>query len=228
MTTRLDLRISLKSGSIPLFFTSHNISWDTYLASRDKSSTTPIQPACKIADFRLQNVWLDLREFVNAINLAHQTGRNISTDLFQETLISLHYRLQCLTYSIQDVQEVLRLSMLALSTSMLLDNDGFEFRCVLLAEELRTALKLMQCSINIDELKLSLWLLVVARVSVLDSPEDLCWMKEKLFTTSQALRLASWKETRLILKSFIWMDAMHEEPGNIIFDDAISPKHSQI
>lgn len=226
MIARLDLRISLKSGSIPLFFTGHNISWDTYLASRDKPSTSLVQPACKMADFRLQNVWLDLREFVNAINLAHQTGRNLSTDLFQETLISLHYRLQCLTYSIQDVQEVFRLSMLALSTSMLLKNDGDEFRCVLLAEPLRTALQLMQCSINIDELKFALWLLVVARVSALDSPEDSCWLKEKLFTTSQALGLTSWKETRLILKSFIWIDTMHDEPGKMIFDDAIFPKHS--
>lgn len=173
-------------------------------------------------------MWLDLREFVKAINLAHQTGRNISTELFQEALISLQYRLQCLTYNIQDLQETVRLSMLALSTSIFLEKDGIELRCTALAEELRTALQLVQYSANTDYLKLTLWLLVIGRVSVLDSPEDSCWLKAKLSTTSQALGLLSWKEARLVLKTFIWMDAMHDEPGKIIFDDAIRSKINQV
>jgi hypothetical protein len=224
MNNRLDLRISLKTGSIPLFLTRDNISWNAYLAGPDKLYTTPIQTTCKMPDIRLVNVWIDLREFVKAINLAHQTGRNLSTELFQEALISLQYRLQCLAYSIQDLQENFRLSMLALSTSMLLEKDGLELRCTALAKELRTALQLIECDVNNYGLKLTLWLLVVGRVSVLASPEDSCWLKAKISTTSQALGLASWKEARLVLKTFIWIDAMHDEPGKIIFDDAMLQK----
>ncbi|KAJ9273845.1 hypothetical protein DTO212C5_124 [Paecilomyces variotii] len=217
---RIDLSLALKTGSKPLFFTDDSISWKPYLLDCQKASTiTPVHTMCDIPDIRLVNVWLDLRELTTGINLAHQTQCKVSSGLFQEALISVQYRLQHLSYNVHDKQEVLRVAMLTLSIVLLIDIRGISIRYQHLAGKLRAALQSSEHDVNDQLLRLALWLLFVGRVSLLDGPEDALWLGAKLLTISQTLGITTWPEARHILKSFMWVDGIHDKAGKDFFEE---------
>ncbi|KAH8705808.1 hypothetical protein BGW36DRAFT_368201 [Talaromyces proteolyticus] len=218
---RLDLLISLKIDSRPLFYAGDNISWSTYLIATQKiyPTTTPVNMMCEIPDFRLANVWLDLREFIIAINLAHQTHRTISAELFQETLISVQYRLQHLSYNNCDPHEILRLSMLAISNTIFLKADGDTIHYQSSAEKLRVALQFRNPKEDRKGLELNLWLIFVNSIYILDLKGDACLLMRDMRTISRELRLSTWEAIRTVLKSFLWVDVMYDKHGKKFFNE---------
>lgn len=224
---RLDLRLALKLGSKPLFIPDDSLSWEPYLVDpRKASTTTPVQTFCAAPDIRLVNVWRDLREFAMAINLAHQTQRKLSPSLFQEALISVQYRLQHLAYDGLDKHEILRVALLAFSASIFLEIHAASVPLRHLAGQLRTLLQSVQQETNTEWQKLILWLTYVGRISVLDCPEDLGWLKEQSLNATRAIGPKSWVETRQILKSLVWVDVVHDEAGKRFFDDVMTSQNA--
>ena len=182
--------------------------------------TTPVHSVCDNPDMRLVNVWLDLREFATAVNLAHQTQRKLSPGLFQEALISVQYRLQHLSYDGQDRHEILRATMLAASMTIFLEIRSIPVQYQHLARQLRAMLRSLKSHAHGEWLRLNLWFIFVGRVSVLDTPEDCLWLREQMLITSRALELKSWGGVRQTLKSFIWIDVANDKAGKRFFDDA--------
>lgn len=179
---------------------------------------------CNSPDIRLVNVWLDLGELTKAINLAHQTQRKLSPWLFQEALISVQYRLQHLTYDVDDKPEALRLAMLAFSTTMFFKAEAVPLNYVYLAHKLRAVLSLIGEDASTDWSRLCLWLIFVGRVSVLDSAEDLLLLQRQFLKINLALRLTRWSEARQILKGFMWVDFIHNGAGEDFFYGALKHK----
>ncbi|KAH8895361.1 hypothetical protein GQ53DRAFT_839014 [Thozetella sp. PMI_491] len=161
---RLDLAHAIQTGSRPLFFAEDNISWALYVADPRTvaPTTTPIQSLCENPDSRLDNVWLDLREFARAINVAVQAKRKIDPELFQETLVSGQYRLLQLSYDSDDAHELLRLGLLAFTTTLFLDTYGIRQSYAHLGEQLRTLLRRwLDRTANESPPELNLWLIMM-------------------------------------------------------------------
>jgi hypothetical protein len=239
--SRVDLALAMRTGDPPLLFAHHSLTWKPYLADDgDNPSKSPFHPPWNPllsnppGDIRLANIYLDLHEFTRSLNLAHQTGRNIPPVLFQEVLISAQYRLHHLAYdgnSSHDdvVQEALRIAMLAFSAGLFLCGHSLHCRppsvCeavvvrfweLLLGEAFRRSR-----GENRMCLELKLCLLMLGRMSVLDRPGDRRRIDEEISSTTRRLGPATWPGVRSVLKGFLWVDFLHDGPGERIFFDSI-------
>ncbi|RVX71999.1 hypothetical protein B0A52_04597 [Exophiala mesophila] len=220
---RLDLRFAMKTGSKPLFFNEDNMSQEPYFASSRSQSAKPMHEMCDPVDHRLSNVWNDLEELSLEINLAHQTGRYLSPHVFQEILISAHYRLQTLEFAPCNLHELFRVTMMAFSATMFIScqDPSAHYGCV--AMGLRQALlKLDTLQEDDRQLRLSLWVIMIARVSVLDQRSETAGLQNRLLKVMKALRLTSWHETRQVLKGFLWVNLAHDQTAKSFVDGALN------
>ncbi|OIW25245.1 hypothetical protein CONLIGDRAFT_636319 [Coniochaeta ligniaria NRRL 30616] len=225
---RVDLALTMRTGEKPLLFSVDSLMWKPYLADTAKTPMVPWHTLVDNPDIRLVNVWLDLRDFIISVNLAHQTKRKISPVLFQEVLISVQYRLHNLAYSSHDRQETLRLAMVALSASLFLGVHSLHSRpmhCKRLEGALGASLRAFDETGGKAYLELNLWLIFLGKMSGLDLPEDRPCLEQNLLKTTRALRLTTWVEVRLVLKGFLWVDIFHDDAGERIF---ISAKSAEI
>ncbi|KAH8896139.1 hypothetical protein GQ53DRAFT_640012 [Thozetella sp. PMI_491] len=217
---RLDVGLALKTGSKPLFFA--DTSWKTYLPSRTGRQTMEALPKLgKVPDARLVNVWADMREFAVSISLAMQADRKLEGEVVFEALMSILYRLQHLEYDRQDEHETLRLMMLAFATTIFFEGHGLESKYTFLASRVREVLQLREYGTSAQdarEHRYNLWLLAVARVSILDGPEDHGWLVDRQVAVKQALELSTWFKAKEVLRSFLWVDMVHDERGREFFN----------
>ena len=88
-----------------------------------------------------------------------------------------------------------------------------------LASDLRASL-IIPMQASSEKLKALLWLLLIARISILD--DELIDLQ--LAETVQALDISSWDEALFILKGFLWIDALHTEQAKMLLDK-IYPWH---
>ncbi|KAF2806033.1 uncharacterized protein BDZ99DRAFT_501563 [Mytilinidion resinicola] len=153
---RADLGVALSTGRKPLFF-SDGVSWDSYIASQGKipalraqdSDSDPQIPASGLGifldslDTRLRSVWDDVSEFVRAANIASQCKRGIDSDLYQEVMISIHYRLVNLCFDRRTINEITRLALMAFASTLFLQWRGVRVRYECLAQSLKRALTLL-------------------------------------------------------------------------------------
>jgi hypothetical protein len=109
------------TGSKSPFFTADNISWQSYLPeSLSESHTSAMHLLVSDSpEPRVFNIWSDLHEFSRAVNIAAQTGRKLDPDILMEVMTSVQYRLLNLGYNNDDNHELLRVVMLAYSTTIL-------------------------------------------------------------------------------------------------------------
>jgi hypothetical protein len=218
---RLDLGYAMITSSKPLFFADDDISWNLYLSrSTPAPQNTAIHlllPSNSKPDPRIVNVWHDLYEFSRAANIATQTGRKLYANLLEEVMISVQYRLLHLQYGEEDAHELLRMVMLAYSTTIF-PLLFFQFGATPLSypslpSYLRRFLIIPEQTSS-EKLKAMLWLLVVVRISILDNElVDL-----QLAQAVQALDLSSWAEVLIILKGFLWVDILHNEQTKMVMD----------
>jgi hypothetical protein len=215
---RLDLEIAVITGAKPLLLTETETSWKTYISRHDKtSSKTPIHTVCSDPDVRLINIWLDLREFAKGANLALQTNRKLSPGLFQETLISILYRLFFLTYAETDAQEAFRILMLHVSAGMLFLAQPTHASHSRHGHMVIPALRMMN-SFQATSPKLWLWAAFIARLRQ-QPTEDYKWLNESMLRRIHDMGVARWEEVLAVLKEFIWVDGLYHEAGLRIFDE---------
>ncbi|KAK3344259.1 hypothetical protein B0T25DRAFT_463449 [Lasiosphaeria hispida] len=218
---RTDLQFSLSTGKRPVFFTDNNMSWSPFIAKEKKQSSksTMHQAYPRSLDQRLLNVWLDLQEFSRSANIAFQTGRKIPGSLFQEAVTSALYRLIALQHDQGDttpVQDtIMRLGMLAFSTTTFLQIQGLPAdNNKDLSAKARTFLQLPQTvgqqqfgtEAREEFLKLKLWFLFVAYITILSRLEDEELIVANVAETVTSLGLSSWPGVREVLLDHMWID----------------------
>lgn len=184
------------------------------------STATPIHTVCSTPDIRLVNIWLDLKDFTNSINMAQQTCQKLASKQFQEILISLQYRLQCLAYGHHDIQEIIRHVMLACATTLFMKATDLPAQCRPLAMQLRQDLGYLEAQDDKNLLKLQVWSICISRASVLSTEGELPWLNNWLRKACRMLEVSSWEEARRILKHFIWVDLIHGPIGQPFFEEA--------
>lgn len=66
-----------------------------------------------------------------------------------------------------------------------------------------------------------LWLLFIGHVSVFLA-EDEIWLVPYIRDAIRSCGLKTWEEVQAILNSYLWIDHVHSEYGEAIFDQAFS------
>lgn len=171
-------------------------------------------------DPRLLNVWSDLRAFSAAANVATETEVKMPRGMFMQFTSSTPPRLTNLDFDPESISELLRLCMLAFFKGVVTPIEGLGKHLVFLSSRFKTALRAQQFA-GSDMDKLLLWSLFVAALGVFED-FDRDWIRVMMVQRASSLNLQDWDETRNILKTFLWIDFVYDEPGRQLFNDWLS------
>jgi hypothetical protein len=226
-----DLAASLSMGCKPLFFSDDGIPWTSYVASQRILPISTVRwpnRTCSALDLDLENfldgldtrlhrIWNDLSEFARAANLAAVCQHHLDSELYQETMVSVHYRLIHLRFEMGDANETIRVVLLAFASNPFLQWSGVKTRYESLAQDLKTALSLLDGGNPALPNELTLWLLVVGMISVFNEHEQGTF-RAPLAQKLRCLNLRSWNEVQALLKSILWVSLFHDAPAKQIVD----------
>ncbi len=223
------------------FASEEDISWSPQIA-RGRSATRFDELNATISlharpDPRLLNVWADLREFSGLVNEAAAKRARLPMEIASRLATSVPYRLLRLTVDEGQkfthtgpvsLHELLRLCMLAYSKMLLVKLPGVGKKMTVLAKGLKDSLTAWHCDLQLRTVRdgvsrdllgarsLLLWGTFVASVSIFeDFDED--WLDEILVQTVWVLGLQGWGEVRAMLKDFLWIDLVFDQPGERLF-----------
>lgn len=172
-------------------------------------------------DLRLRRVWNDVSEFVRAANIATQCKRSIDNELYQETMVSIHYRLANLCFDMDSINEPIRLALLAFTSTLFLQWRGIKIRYEYLAQRLNMAMTSLRHNNRGVPVRLALWIYIIAAISVLDEREKV-YLQPALIEVIRELEFGSWDEVRLMLKSILWVDVLHDPLAKEMVEDTLS------
>lgn len=210
------------SGTEPLFF-SDDIIWESYfIESTFHETRLASQLATLNLDKRLAKIDSDLFHFTTSANIACQTGQKINPEIFQEVLISVQYRLMLIDFVGDELNELLRVGLLASSTTIFLQTQGIRIRF----DKLSNTFKKLMCKFDCTNENMNgagLWLLFTAAMLAVTHDDDV-WLIPLLQKAVKAITSSSWKEVRARLKLFPWIDAIHDQDGRRVFDRVIAFK----
>lgn len=230
---RCDVGMSLNSGSRPFFF-DNSSSREPFLPFPDlklllksmlSSSTAEVNHNPEIllydVDQDLAAAWIVMAEFCQVINRTAESQHRIATETFLLTMASVIYRLLDMTkFKANSTEEAIRLGLLAFSSSVFLQWKQLGLSYNYLATTYRERLAESRCQ-NVPP-KLLLWLLVVGAVSVFGC-EDEKWLRPRLRANIDSIGgLKSWTDVQDVLKSFMWIGLVLDEPGIEVFDSAMT------
>jgi hypothetical protein len=219
---RTDISIALYSGLTPTFFKDQESilpypDLASLLTSRDLTEINPI-PLLNMID-ELAQAWKRMSEFCSVINLAADSGQLITTQIFLQSMASIVYPLLGMQFEASSSEEAILLALLAFSSSVFLPWRQLGLPYPHLGSQLET------CLVQLEPRRvppaLYIWFLMVSSVSVLDSGDG-CWLQPLLLASIKRCDIHSWSAMRNLLKSFLWISLVHDRPGRIIFDSAIT------
>lgn len=134
-------------------------------------------------------------------------------------MVSVHYRLY---FHISDVNEAIRLALLAFASTLFLQWRCIKPRYEHLARRLSIAISwLGHKTGDLPPAQLTLWLHVVAAVFIFNEHERAC-SRPALADILQDMKLGSWNDVRSVLKTILWVDALHDLPAKQLVEDMLS------
>ncbi|KAF5020645.1 hypothetical protein F66182_7322 [Fusarium sp. NRRL 66182] len=218
---RIDLGWSIKNGCKPEIYDGKP-TWESLLEAFGgvSSSFDTHQPSLDLMnlfytwDYRLQNVFKDLRDFSALANQLSPGGSKLKPEAFQEIMLSVQYRLLLLGFSLDQhpLQEAIRLGLLAYESIMFLQIPGVKLKSDSFSQQLRQAIQATpvqgEAAANIK-----LWLLLVGSMMIFDSSEE--WLVRSV--QSLAGR-QTWAQVRERVKEVMWIDMIHDVPGREIYE----------
>lgn len=228
LSHRADLTLALRQGTTARLFRDA-IEWGCFIAGRGliRCSHGPyedqIGPFVAALDPKLANCWKDIHSFSCLSNLAYQTDRKLSSDTYNEMMISILYRLMHLPSVDEVVPALIRTALLTYCSALFLtrmyhQGNPYEHLIELFSTQLW---KLHQsASIGIPR-PVVLWLLVTYHWVAYNDPSPKKWQTLWLDETIALGRGAIWADTNKILKSVMWVDFVHDTLGIKIFDAAM-------
>ncbi|KAL2373783.1 hypothetical protein BDBG_02104 [Blastomyces gilchristii SLH14081] len=215
----IDLGLAMGTGSTPRFIQGE-VSWSPQIA---RGSTTTRFPELGTIhsqlDPKLLNIWADIREFSRAANKADETGVKMSKSLVSQFSTSIPYRLLHLQFDPLSLPELLRLCMLAYVKNLLVKIRSVGRKMASLANKLEVALRAQQFfpETSCEMAELLLWSTFVAAISIFDN-FDAGWLQVLMVQTISTLGLGTWTEVRGVVKRFLWIDMIFDQPGMQVFE----------
>ncbi|CAM1505951.1 Fc.00g115880.m01.CDS01 [Cosmosporella sp. VM-42] len=225
---RVDLGLALRFGCRPVFF-DDSISWDEHISANGptrapetlQTSENSLSEFLETLDGRLFNVWKDLQEFSRLSNLAYQTSSKLPPNTFSEIMVSVLYRLMNLVFNESPVEDAVRLGMITFTAAMFFRWREMRQRQGYLDDAFRVALQKLEHTSTQGPYVVLLWLLMMWNICVPDRSGDglfVDWLDDIILNS----HFQSWMEARNVLKKIIWINYMHDAPGKMLFDAAVS------
>lgn len=223
------MEISLRLGSRPRLFR-ENISWDCFLSGRGlircghETQEVLANWFSETLDQRLCNIWKDLHVFSCMSNLAYQTTGKLSPDTYNETMISILYRLAHLSLEKGTLQEAVRIALLAYTSTLFMIRPLMQKPYKHLFTLLNSSMLEIYHSASVEKLPpcLLLWLIMVFYMITKGFQNAGEWSHTWLQNAISATRMSTWPEMRQALKSVMWVDFVHDEIGQEAFKTAMS------
>lgn len=227
--SRCDLSIAIHKGTRPVFGFNQPLTSTIYLPHTYPSF--PIAPCLDykydrgdnhfqtvITDKKLAELWETLSSFCGLVNSAVYNDIKLSDRVLSHTMGSVMYTLLRLSFPTNSINESIRLGLLAFCSHCFLERQGIHLPNVHLYESYRNCFEDVSTQPG-GAPQISLWLLMIGKISLFASNTDeSSWIKSRLGEIIGLHRDLSWQKLRLILKSFLWIDILHDAPGKMIFE----------
>jgi hypothetical protein len=222
------LSYALLSGHRPRLF-KEGIPWDCFIADRGLIQCSHQPHDANVRDFlettvdkRLHNALRDLHAFSCISNLAYQTTRKLSPDIYNEIMISIFYRLTYLSFESDPMQEAIRIGLLAVSSTIFMQRHFMEHPYDHLLNLYRNTLFKLRESTDIDfPVPIVLWLTMLLHVVAHKEPSPADWLSVWLGKAILHADIDSWPQAREILRSIVWVDFIHDQLGKPAFEAAM-------
>ncbi len=230
MAVRADLEYALASGQRPSLLPTEQISWECYVADRglircnhQPSGADGLRTFLEtILDRKLSNVLKDLHAFCCISNLAYQTTRKLSPDTYNEVMISVLYRLTHLSFETDALQRVVRTGLLVFSSMMfmqryVMDKPYDHLLCLFTSALWR----LWNSTYTKVPTPIALWLTVLSHIVAQKNLPPTDWRCIWLDRSISYAGIESWPQARELLRSVVWVDFIHNRPGQNAFELAM-------
>ena len=225
---RADLAYALLSGNQP-FLLREGLSWDCFIANRGliRCMHQPYDASIRTfaettMDARLHNATRDLHAFSCLSNLAYQTTRKLSPEIYNEMMISILYRLTHLSFKDDPLQEAMRSGVMTFSSAIFLQRQYMEQPYDHLLKIFSTALSRLRKATDTNlPMPIAFWLTMLSHVAARKEPSCETWRDVWLDEIISRACIDSWSQAREILKSVMWVDFIHDRPGKEVFESAM-------
>jgi hypothetical protein len=139
--------------------------------------------------------------------------------LFYRLSTSVLYRLLQLQYDQRSPSELLRLGMLAYTKTLIIRLPGLGKRMTFIAGQLEAELEPVPSMA--EGSPFLFWALNISALSIFeDTIRD--WFRQHFVSTAAALHLHTWSEAKAVLKRFLWVDMLHDQPASLIFQTLVA------
>ena len=206
---------ALITGARPLFFSEGGVSTEPFLP---RPEHVPSFFASHPIDARLETVSADLAQFCASANIAFRSNLKMDPALFQEILISIQYRLLVVDFDTQGFNEALRVGLLAFSTNVFLQTPELKIRFSALSRDIRSAVSGLDWE-DEGSSGTRLWILFMTAITAVTDHDD-GWLVPQLRDAIRETGCGSWEDCLMILKKFLWIGVLMDDPGMRVFRKA--------
>ena len=218
---RCDLGIALLNGSDHIFYSSPCESVIRYPEKLSCPSDGKMQlpdsiDVLQTLDNDLETAWRVMGRFCMLINLAIQTQRLIRPEVIYETMISVMYRLLDMKFSPRSIDEAIRQGLLAFCYHVFLQWQDIKPPYQYFPSTYKDGILSLEFGGGSSP-QLMLWLSMIGAVSVFNL-DDEPWLLRLLRTCAGKCEIRTWDELQGILKSFMWIPLLNEQPGKHVYD----------
>lgn len=211
--------MAMHKGSRPIFL-------DDFAFSQPFPDLTPLRSSQELIDMsegicpvvennELARVWTFMSEFCCLVNFATKSGTLLTVDIFLGCITSVMYRLINMRFRKDSVDEAVRLGIMAFSSSVFLQWKNVGMPYLHLESCYRTCIG--QLDPSRAPPNLMIWLLMVGVISLMGIKDE-AWLVASLRARVASIRVKRWDAMRTLLKSFMWIDLVHDQDGRRIFD----------
>lgn len=163
----------------------------------------------------------DVHAFSCMSNVAYQTTRKLSPELYNEITISILYRLTHLSFEGDVVQEAIRTGLLVFLSTIFFQRYAIDQPYDHLLNLYNNTLTKLFASNDIEvPAPLVLWLTMLSHMA---SREESFQQQHDDIRLDKVIAqggIGSWLQAREILRSVAWVDFVHERVGQEIFEKA--------
>lgn len=224
---RCDIGLTLSTGKPPLFFHRpfsgpHTNVLPTFPTSGVSAKSEDFEILLPTLDKSLSKVWICLRDFCKTINTASKTHRRLSEQAFLDNMASNVYPLLNLRFACGTVSETCRLALLAFCSNAFLQWQGMNLNYKALPSMYRQSLLKLTKSESDVPPRAMLWLLMMGGIALFAVEEDRLWLLPWLRDIVEECGVSEWESVRDILQRFLWVDFIHDRPGEKLYAAAMA------
>lgn len=166
-------------------------------------------------DKDLATAWLVMKRFCYLVNLSTQTARFIRLEVIHETMIAIFYRLLDMKFDGGSMDESIRQGLLCFCYHIFLQWQDIRLPYHHFPTVYRSCFREVEQAGGISS-QFTLWMLMIGAIAIFDVSEE-PWLRKSLREYASSCGVKTWKEMQEILKSFLWISLLNDQPGKQIF-----------